>query len=96
MRGRADIYRARRKRRFGLLLGIAAGLMAAMTAAPARAADLELPSADKQILDALKAKRLTRCPQTSTQPRCGGARLQSPSMRGRLAGRARRLEAGLR
>jgi hypothetical protein len=48
-------------------LGIAAGFMILLTAAPARAADLDLPT-DAKILKALKAKRLTRCPQTAMRP----------------------------
>ncbi len=75
---------ALRRRRFGMLFSIAAGLMVSLTVAPARAADLDLPT-DEKILEALKAKRLTRCPQTSTRPRCGGARLQNPPLKGRIA-----------
>jgi hypothetical protein len=63
-----------RKRRFGMLFSLAAGLMVSLAAAPARAADLELP-ADAKILKALKAKRLTRCPRVSK--RCGEARLRN-------------------
>jgi hypothetical protein len=69
------MLRAFRKRRFGILFSIAAGLMASLAGAPARAADLELPT-DAKILKALKAKRLTRCPHAPARPRCGGARLQ--------------------
>ena len=60
----------------GPLFGIAAVVMAALTAAPARAADLPLPPDDAQILKALKAKHLVRCPRVDTRPRCGGARLR--------------------
>jgi hypothetical protein len=60
-----------------MLFSIAAGLMVSLAAAPAQAADLELP-ADAKILKALKAKRLTRCPHVSARPRCGGAQLQNP------------------
>jgi hypothetical protein len=84
MRGRADMFGALRKHRFGMLFSIAAGLTVSLTVAPARAADLDLPT-DEKILEALKAKRLTRCPQTSTRPRCGGARLQNPPLKGRVA-----------
>jgi hypothetical protein len=80
----AGMLRALRKRRFGMLFSIAAGLMVFLTAAPAQAADLDLPT-DAKILRALKAKRLTRCPQTSTRPRCGGARLRNPPLNGRLS-----------
>lgn len=59
------------------LFGVAAVLMAALTAAPARAADLPIPL-DVQILNALKAKRLVRCPRVDTRARCGGARLHNP------------------
>jgi hypothetical protein len=83
MRGTAGMLRALRKRRFGMLFSIAAGLMVSLTAPPARAADLELPT-DAKILKALKAKRLTRCPQTSTRPRCGGAHLRNPLLKGRV------------
>jgi hypothetical protein len=78
------MLRALRKRRVGMLFSIAAGLMVALSAAPAPAADLDLPT-DAKILEALKAKRLTRCPQTSTRPRCGGAQLQNPHLKGRLS-----------
>jgi hypothetical protein len=56
-----------------MLFSIVAGLMASVTVAPVRAADL---LTNEKILDALKAKRLTQCPAASTRPRCGGARLQ--------------------
>jgi hypothetical protein len=84
MRGRADMLRTLRKRRFGLLFSIVVGLMISLTVAPARAADLELPT-DEKILQALKAKRLTRCPQTSPRSKCGGARLQTPPPKGRIS-----------
>jgi multidrug efflux pump subunit AcrB len=64
---------------FGMLFAIVAGLMVSVTVAPVRAADLVT---NEKILDALKAKRLTRCPQVVT--RCGGARLQTPPPEGRL------------
>jgi hypothetical protein len=83
MTGRAGMLRALCKRRFGMLFSIVAGLMVFLNVAPARAADLEIPT-DAKILQALKAKRLTRCPQTSTRPRCGGARLQNPSPKGHV------------
>ena len=84
MISRADMLRALRKRRFGMLFSIAAGLMVSLTVAPARAADLALPT-DEKILQALKVKRLTRCPQAGTRPSCGGARLQNPPLKGRVA-----------
>jgi hypothetical protein len=84
MRGTADMRRTLRKRRFGMLFSIVTGLMVSLTVAPARAADLDLPT-DAKILEALKAKRLTRCPQAGTRPRCGGARLWNPPLKGRLA-----------
>ena len=84
MTGRAGMLRTLRKRRFGMLFSIAAGLMVSLTVAPARAADLALPT-DAKILEALKAKRLTRCPQVPTRPGCGGARLRNPPLKGRLA-----------
>jgi hypothetical protein len=76
--------RTLRKCRFSMLFSIAAGLMVSLTAVPARAADLDLPT-DAKILDALKAKRLTRCPQSSMRPRCGGARLRHPPLKGGVA-----------
>jgi hypothetical protein len=75
MRDRIVMLQALRKRRFGMLFSIVAGLMVSLNAGPALAADLDLPT-DAKILNALKAKRLTRCPQASTRPGCGGARLQ--------------------
>jgi hypothetical protein len=84
MTGSAGMLRTLRKRRFGMLFSIAAGLMVSLTVAPARAADLELPT-DEKILEALKAKRLTRCPQASTRPRCSGAQLQNPSLKSRVS-----------
>jgi hypothetical protein len=75
MRGRMDMLRTYRQRRFGVFVAIAAGLMVSLTVAPARSADLDLPT-DAKILKALKAKRLMRCPQTSMRAGCGGARLQ--------------------
>jgi hypothetical protein len=84
MRGRAGMLRTLRKRRLGMLFSIAAGLMVSLTVAPARAADLELPT-DEKFLEALKAKRAARCPQTSTRPRCGGARLQNPPLKSRVS-----------
>jgi hypothetical protein len=77
------MLRTLRKRRFGMLFSVA-GVMVSLNVVPVRAADLELPT-DAKILEALKAKRLTRCPQTSTRPRCGGARLQHPPPKGRLS-----------
>jgi hypothetical protein len=44
MRGIADKLRAFRKRRFGMLFSIVAGLMVSLTVAAARAADLALPT----------------------------------------------------
>jgi hypothetical protein len=81
MRNTAGTLRALRNRRFGILFGIVAGLTASLTIAPARAADL---LTDEKILQVLKAKRLTRCPQDATRPSCGGARLLSPPAKGRL------------
>jgi hypothetical protein len=78
------MLRILRKRRIGMLFSIAAGLMVSLNVAPAGAADLELPT-DAKILEALKAKRLTRCPQTSQRPKCGGARLQTPPPKGRVS-----------
>jgi hypothetical protein len=60
MRCTAEMRRALRKHRFGTLFSIVAGFMVSLTVAPARAADLDLPT-DKKILETLKAKRLTRC-----------------------------------
>jgi hypothetical protein len=82
MRCTADTLRALRKRRFGMLFSIVAGV--SLTVAPARAADLALPT-DEKILETLKAKRLMRCPQSSTRPGCGGARLQFPPLKSRLS-----------
>jgi hypothetical protein len=82
MRSTAGMFRVFRKSRFGMLFSIVTGLMVSLTVAPARAADLELPT-DAKILAALKAKRLTRCPHAPARPRCGGARLQNPHANGR-------------
>jgi hypothetical protein len=84
MRGRAGMLQTLHKRRFGMLFSIAAGLMVSLTVAPARAADLDLPT-DAKILQALKAKRLTRCPQALTRPGCDGARSHNPLLKGRMA-----------
>jgi hypothetical protein len=84
MRGTADMLRTFRKRRLGTLFSIVAGLMVSLTVAPARAADLALPT-DEKILQALKAKRLTRCPHAGTRLRCGGARLPNLLPKGRAA-----------
>jgi hypothetical protein len=81
MRRRVDILRTLRKRRFGVRFSLAVGLIVSLTSLPASAADLDLPT-NAKILEALKAKRLTRCPQMVT--RCGGARLQNPPPKGRL------------
>jgi hypothetical protein len=83
MRGTADMLRTLRKRRFGMLFSIVTGLMLTLTVASARAADLALPT-DEKILQALKAKRLTRCPHAGTRLRCGGARLRNPPPKGRV------------
>jgi len=64
--------RASRHASLGPAFGIAAIVMAALTAPPAPAADLALPL-DAQILKALRAKRLVRCPRVDARPRCGGA-----------------------
>ena len=82
MTGRTGMLRTLRKRRFGMLFSIAAGLMVSIAGAPARAADLALPT-DAKILEALKAKRLTRCPHAPARPRCGGAQLQKLPLKGR-------------
>jgi hypothetical protein len=82
MRDTAHMLRTLRKRRFGMLFSIVAGLMVSLTVAPVRAADLALPT-DEKILEALKAKRLTRCPHTRL--RCGGAQLRNPPLKGRVA-----------
>ncbi len=80
MTGRAGMLRALR---VGILFSIVAGgLMVSLTVAPARAADL---LTDEKILEALKAKRLTRCPQASTLSRCGGAQLQTPLPKDRVS-----------
>ena len=55
MSGREGTLQAPRKRWFGMLLSIVAGLMVSLTLAPARAADL---LTDEKILEALKATRL--------------------------------------
>jgi hypothetical protein len=83
MRGTADKLRIRR-RRFGMLFSIVTGLMVSLTVAAARAADLALPT-DEKILQALKAKRLTRCPHAGRRLGCGGARLRNPAPKGRVA-----------
>jgi hypothetical protein len=84
MRGTADMLRAFRKRRFGMLFSIVTGLMVSATVAPAQAADLDRPT-DEKILEALKANRLTRCPHGGARRRCGGARLRSPPLDGTAA-----------
>ena len=84
MRGIMDMLRALRVCRFGVLVSIGIGLMVPLAVAPARGADLDLPT-DKTILKALKAKRLMRCPRVSTRPSCGGARLQNRPLKGRAA-----------
>jgi hypothetical protein len=66
-----------------MLFSIAASLMVLLSAVPVRAADLALPT-DEKILEALKAKRLTRCPRASTRPRCGGAQLQKRPLKSRV------------
>jgi hypothetical protein len=84
MTGTAGMLGAHRNRRFGMLFSIVAGLLVSLTVAPARAADLALPT-DEKILEALKAKRLTRCPHAGGRLRCGGARLRNPPLKGRVA-----------
>jgi hypothetical protein len=76
------MIRTLRKRWFGVLFSIAAGVMVSLAAASARAADL---LTEEKILEALKAKRHPRCPQVESRPRCGGARLQNPALKGRLS-----------
>jgi hypothetical protein len=76
------MFQVIRKHGFAMLLGIAAGLAVSLAVVPARAADL---LAEEKILQALKAKRLTRCPAVSALPRCGGARLHHPLPKGRLS-----------
>jgi hypothetical protein len=66
-----------------MLFSIAASLMVSLSAASVRAADLALPT-DEKILEALKAKRLTRCPRASARPRCGGAQLQKRPLKSRV------------
>jgi hypothetical protein len=73
MSGRAGMIRALR---FGMLFGTVDGLVVCLPLAPTRAANLDVPTNEK-ILEVLKAKRLTRCPQASTRSRCGGAQLQT-------------------
>jgi len=80
MTGKSGMPRKRYDTCLGAAFAIAAVVMAALTAAPARAADLPLPP-DAQILKALKAKRLVRCPRVDTRPRCGGARWQNGPQR---------------
>jgi hypothetical protein len=84
MRGRANMLRTRRKLWFGMLFSIAACVMVSVAIVPIWAADLEQLSDDK-ILEALKAKRLTRCPRTVTRSSCGGAQIRNPSSKGRLS-----------
>jgi hypothetical protein len=83
MRALADMFPAR-KRRFGVLFSIVTGFMGSLIVAPARAADLNLPT-DAKIVKELKAKRLTRCPQAGTRTKCGGARLLNPPLKGEVA-----------
>jgi hypothetical protein len=84
MTGTAGMLGAHRNRRFGTLFSIVTGLLVSLTVAPARAADLALPT-DEKILEALKAKRLTRCPHAGARLRCGGARLRNPPLKGGVA-----------
>jgi hypothetical protein len=84
MRRTADMLRTFRKRRLGMLFSIVTGLVVSLTVTPARATDLALPT-DEKILQALKAKRLTRCPHAGMRLRCGGARLHNPPPKGRAA-----------
>jgi hypothetical protein len=78
------MLRTHRKLWLGMLFSIASGVMVCVAIVPIRAADLEQPS-DEKILEALKAKRLTRCPRTVTRQSCGGAQLQNPSPKGHLS-----------
>jgi hypothetical protein len=86
MRGRVDMRQIHHKRCFGMLFSIAVGLMVSLTVAPARAADLELLT-DEKILAAVKAKRLTRCPQTRTRPSWGEAQLHDSKLHSMTARR---------
>jgi hypothetical protein len=83
MSNRVDMRRTLRRCWFAMLFGVAASLMVSPNAAPVRAADLALPT-DEKILEALKAKRLTRCPRASARPRCGGAQLQNRPLKSRV------------
>lgn len=82
MSSRADMQRTVRRCWFAMLFSIAASLMVSLSAVPVRAADLALPT-DEKILEALKAKRLTRCPRASARPGCGGAQLQKRPLKSR-------------
>ncbi len=82
MTRKAGMLRILRKHGVAVMFSIAAGFMVSLAVAPARAADL---LANEKILEALKAKRLTRCPVTSVRPRCGGARLHHPLPKGPLS-----------
>jgi hypothetical protein len=68
--------------------------MVSLTVAPARAVDLALPI-DEKILQALKAKPITRCPHASTQSRCGGAQLQTSPPARRCTGAPRSQDAAV-
>jgi hypothetical protein len=82
MSSRAGMQRTLRRCWFAMLFSIAS-LMASLSAAPVWAADLALPT-DEKILEALKAKRLTRCPRVIARPRCGGAQLQKRPLKSRV------------
>ena len=51
MRGRTDMLRTFRKRWFGMLLSVAAGLIVSVTVASAWSVDLELPETPSAVLD---------------------------------------------
>jgi len=74
---KANIFQRPRKLRFGLLFAIViGGVTVTLTVGSGLAVD---QPTEAQILQALKAKRLTRCPQPSARSGCGGAPLQNPS-----------------
>ena len=77
MRVKPNIFQLLCKPRFGLVFAIAVGgLTATLTIGSAMAVD---QPTEAQILQALKAKRLTRCPQTTARSGCREAQAENPS-----------------